>query len=171
MCWAFRSVSCLHCSTPKFSIHFSVSCLHCSTPKFSIHFSVSCLHWSTTPKFSIHFTNCLMNVLSNKKKKSKYAESEQVDKRWQPVKIIIRKHAINSWRVYIYHKLVASMNPAHPDRWIFVIRTEKSFPNLIKSNRNQIVFTIFRLIWLEPNRCPIDKYIYFFVLQVFYFDS
>ena len=28
-----------------------------------------------------------------------------------------------------------------------VLHTEKSFPNLIKSNRNQIVFTIFRLIW------------------------
>ena len=39
--------------------------------------------------------------------------------------------------------------------WIFfpssrqrsLVRTEKSFRNLSKSNRNQIVFTIFRLIW------------------------
>ena len=29
--------------------------------------------------------------------------------------------------------------------------TEKSFRNLIKSTRNQIVFTIFRLIWIQTN--------------------
>ena len=35
-------------------------------------------------------------------------------------------------------------------RWLWfldVIHTEKSFRNLIKSNRNKIVLTIFRLIW------------------------
>ena len=30
-----------------------------------------------------------------------------------------------------------------------LVRTEKSFRNLIYSNRNQIVFTIFRLIWKQ----------------------
>ena len=43
--------------------------------------------------------------------------------------------------------------------------TEKSFRNLIKFNRNQIVFTIFRLIWnqtdtvrLVPNQSENSKY-------------
>ena len=42
--------------------------------------------------------------------------------------------------------------------------TEKSFRNIIKSTRNQIVFTIFRLIWiqtdvrLDPNQSEIGKY-------------
>ena len=32
--------------------------------------------------------------------------------------------------------------------WVgLFVHTEKSFRNVIKSNRNQIVFTIFRLIW------------------------
>ena len=31
------------------------------------------------------------------------------------------------------------------------IHTEKSLRNLIKSNRNQIVFTIFRLIWIQTD--------------------
>ena len=47
-----------------------------------------------------------------------------------------------------------------------LLRTEKSFPNLIKSTRNQIVFTIFRLIWNSkwtclfaiPNQSENDKY-------------
>ena len=34
-----------------------------------------------------------------------------------------------------------------------VIHTEKSFRNLIKSSRNQIVFTIFRLIWNKTGVC------------------
>ena len=40
----------------------------------------------------------------------------------------------------------------------------ESFPNLIESNRNQIVFTIFRLIWhqtdvrLVPNQPENGKY-------------
>ena len=44
------------------------------------------------------------------------------------------------------------------------VHTEKSFRNLIKSKRNQIVFTIFRLIWnqkdvrLVPNQSEIGKY-------------
>ena len=43
------------------------------------------------------------------------------------------------------------------------IRTEKSFKNLIKSTRYQIVFTIFRLIWiqtdvrLDPTQLENDK--------------
>ena len=45
-----------------------------------------------------------------------------------------------------------------------VVHTEKSFLNLIKSTRNQIVFTIFRLIWiqmdvrLDPNQSENGKY-------------
>ena len=31
------------------------------------------------------------------------------------------------------------------------LQTEKSFRNLIESNRNQIVFTIFRLIWIQAD--------------------
>ena len=31
------------------------------------------------------------------------------------------------------------------------LRTEKSFRNLFKSNRNQIVFTMHRLIWNTAN--------------------
>ena len=44
------------------------------------------------------------------------------------------------------------------------IHTEKSFRNLIKSTWNQIVFTIFRLIWiqtdvrLDPNQSENGKY-------------
>ena len=44
------------------------------------------------------------------------------------------------------------------------VHTEKSFRNLIKSNRNQIVFTIFRLIWhqkdvrLVPNQSENGEY-------------
>ena len=44
------------------------------------------------------------------------------------------------------------------------IHTEKHFQNLIKSTRNQIVFTIFRLIWiqtedrLDPNQSENGKY-------------
>jgi len=43
--------------------------------------------------------------------------------------------------------------------------TEKYFRNLIKLTRNQIVFTIFRLIWnqkdgrLDPNQSENGKYI------------
>ena len=32
-----------------------------------------------------------------------------------------------------------------------MVHTEKSFRNLDKSNRNQIVFTIFRLIWKQTD--------------------
>ena len=45
-----------------------------------------------------------------------------------------------------------------------LLHTEKSFRNLIKSTRNQIVFTIFRLIWnqkdvrLVPNKLENSKY-------------
>ena len=44
----------------------------------------------------------------------------------------------------------------------FCVRTEMHFRNLISSNRNQIVFTIFRLIWnqtdvrLDPNQSEND---------------
>ena len=44
------------------------------------------------------------------------------------------------------------------------IRTGNFFPNLVKSNRNQIVFTTFRLIWnqtdvrLVPNQSKKGKY-------------
>ena len=44
------------------------------------------------------------------------------------------------------------------------VHTEESFRNLIKSNRNQIAFTIFRLIWnqtdirLDPNKSENGKY-------------
>ena len=44
------------------------------------------------------------------------------------------------------------------------VHTDKSFWNLIKSTRNQIVFTIFRLIWiqidvrLDPNQSKNGKY-------------
>ena len=34
----------------------------------------------------------------------------------------------------------------------YTVHTEKSFQCLIKSTRNQIVFTIFRLIWIQMNR-------------------
>ena len=50
------------------------------------------------------------------------------------------------------------------DSLIHSLHTEKSFRNLIKSNRNQIVFTIFRLIWkqieyhLVPNQSENGKY-------------
>ena len=39
------------------------------------------------------------------------------------------------------------------DLFIFLtaVHTEKSFRNLIKSTRNQIVFTIFRLIWNQTD--------------------
>ena len=39
------------------------------------------------------------------------------------------------------------------------LHTEKSFRNLIKSNRNQIVFAIFRLIWNTDGR-PLVSQIY-----------
>ena len=45
-----------------------------------------------------------------------------------------------------------------------IVHTEKSFRNLVKSNRNQIVFTIFWLIWihadvhLDPNQSKNVKY-------------
>ena len=35
--------------------------------------------------------------------------------------------------------------------WTFGLHAEKYFPNLIKSNRNQIVFTIFWLIWNQTD--------------------
>ena len=34
---------------------------------------------------------------------------------------------------------------------VWGVHTEKSFRNLIKSNRNQIVLTIFRLIWIQTD--------------------
>ena len=46
----------------------------------------------------------------------------------------------------------------------YAIHREKSFRNLIKSNQNQIVFTIFRLIWnqtevlFDPNQSKNGKY-------------
>ena len=45
-----------------------------------------------------------------------------------------------------------------------ILHTEKFFPNLIKSNRNQIVFTILRFIWnqtdvrLVPDKSENGKY-------------
>ena len=52
---------------------------------------------------------------------------------------------------FIYHLFIylvcRSLEPATPN-------TGKSFRNLIKSNRNQIVFTIFRLIWNTKRTCP-----------------
>ena len=45
-----------------------------------------------------------------------------------------------------------------PDCKFYNVHTGKSFRNIIKPNRNQIVLTIFRLIWiqtdvrLDPNR-------------------
>ena len=42
-----------------------------------------------------------------------------------------------------YVRLIVVVFPV----WSHAARTEKSFRNLIKSNRNQIAFTIFRLIW------------------------
>ena len=43
--------------------------------------------------------------------------------------------------------LLAPLFLCFPGAW------ENIFPNLIKSNRNQIVFTIFRLIWNQTNVC------------------
>ena len=46
----------------------------------------------------------------------------------------------------------------------YAIHVEKSFGNLIKSTRNQIVFTMHRLIWiqttvrLDPNQSENGKY-------------
>ena len=48
--------------------------------------------------------------------------------------------------------------------YYYAIHAEKYFQNLIKSTRNQIVFTIFRLIWnqtdirLDPNQSENGKY-------------
>ena len=43
-------------------------------------------------------------------------------------------------------------------RTIKTLRTEKSFRNLIKSTRNQIAFTIFRLIWNQTDvRLDLDQ--------------
>ena len=48
---------------------------------------------------------------------------------------------------------------------VYRVHTEKYFQNLIRSNRNEIVFTIFRLIWntnghvrLDPNHLKDGKY-------------
>ena len=41
--------------------------------------------------------------------------------------------------------------PCHFDRDVIKQDTEKSFRNLVKSTRNQIVFTIFRLLWNQKN--------------------
>ena len=43
-----------------------------------------------------------------------------------------------------------------PGGWQTVswVHTEKYFRNLIKSNRNQIVFTIYRLIWNSKRKRP-----------------
>ena len=56
------------------------------------------------------------------------------------------------------HGLKKSQNRDNPD-WRFKnmevrergVHTEKSFRNFIKSTRNQIVFTIFRLIWIQTD--------------------
>ena len=48
--------------------------------------------------------------------------------------------------------------------WKPDLRTEKYFPNLVKSNRNQIVLTVFLLIWnqidvrLDPDQSENGKY-------------
>ena len=68
-------------------------------------------------------------------------------------------------------KLKGKLSPqSHPIQFgrkliFFVsIHTEKSFRNIIKSNRNQIVFTIFRLIYNQmdvhyvPDQSENDKY-------------
>ena len=53
----------------------------------------------------------------------------------------------------------------HSFSCFFNLHTEKSFRNLIKSNRNKIVYTIFRLIWnqtdtvrllFQINRCMVN---------------
>ena len=36
---------------------------------------------------------------------------------------------------------------------VFVVHTEKSFRDQVTSNRNLIVFTIFRLIWNQTEVC------------------
>ena len=56
------------------------------------------------------------------------------------------------------------MHPFWPGYDILITHTEKYFRNLIKSTRDQIVFTIFRLIWiqtdvrLDPNQSENGKY-------------
>ena len=49
----------------------------------------------------------------------------------------------------------------------FRVHTEKTFPNLIKSTRNQIVFSIFRLIWIQFNRKMENKIWFLFDLSDF----
>ena len=52
-----------------------------------------------------------------------------------------------------------------PYRWTINLHTDKSFRNLIESNRNQILFTMHRLIWnqtdvrllFQINRCMVNK--------------
>ena len=66
----------------------------------------------------------------------------------------------NGFRVTIFYIWDRQTeNTYHTHRTLlWWLHTEKSFRNLIKSTRNQIVFTIFRLIWtqtdirLDPNQ-------------------
>ena len=61
-------------------------------------------------------------------------------------------------------ELIARLITCPEQEFLTVLHTEKYSPNLIKSNRNQIVFTMHRLIWdqtdvrLVPNQSENGKY-------------
>jgi len=72
---------------------------------------------------------------------------------------------------WIHQQVTVNQNPSTfiaPRKGSFAatgqIHTEKSFPNLIKSNMNRIVFTVHRLIWNQmdvrfvPNQSENGKY-------------
>ena len=61
-------------------------------------------------------------------------------------------------------KICLGREPTPAKAPVFSAHTEKSFRSIFKSNRNQIVFTIFRLIWnqidvrFNPNQLENGKY-------------
>ena len=60
--------------------------------------------------------------------------------------------------VYIYMHVYNLIYIFSPLRHVFIYTPEKYFRNLIKLTRNQIVFTIFRLIWNTNERvCLFSK--------------
>ena len=52
-----------------------------------------------------------------------------------------------AWKMFCHDRYGVSGNSAKS-----CVHTHKYFPDLLKSNRNQVVFTIFRVIWNQTDR-------------------
>ena len=63
--------------------------------------------------------------------------------RWKIIAVRLRLQLLQQFLHWVY--------------WVYSLDTENSFRNPIESNRNQIVFTIFQLIWNQTDVCLVPN--------------